>query len=162
LAGSALPSSVPPALGAPALAAPAAQSVAPPVLGTPAAGGTGLAPATASADNLPWMYDEGSAHAVARKGGKKVLVFFIADGNRAVQKYETEYFTHPAVRQALSQFVLQKVNFPLNTKAAYKVKVYGAGSIAVTDGYGDVVGTISQIPDTPEALAKQLQELAGK
>jgi len=162
LAGGALPSSVPPAPGVPSLAAVVAQPIAPPSLGTPVAGGTGLAPGTASADNLPWIYDEGSAHAAARKEGKKVLVFFIADGNRAVQKYKTEYFTHPAVRQVLSQFVLQMVNFPLNTKAAYKVKVYGAGSIAVTDGYGDVVGTIPQIPDSPEALAKQLQELAGK
>jgi hypothetical protein len=115
-----------------------------------------------SGDGLPWLYDEGTAHATARSQNKNVLVFFVADGNRFVQKYENEYFKHPAVREVLNQFVLRKVNFALNTKAAYKVRVYGAGSIAVTDGYGETLGTITQVPATPEEFAQQLKELATK
>ncbi|MCX7626162.1 MAG: hypothetical protein N2Z21_08130 [Candidatus Sumerlaeaceae bacterium] len=118
--------------------------------------------ATPSADGLLWIYDEGSAHAAARNQNKKVLVYFVADGNRICQKYETEYFKNPAVREALSQFVLRKVNFALNTKAAYKAKVYGAGCIAITDALGDAIGTITEIPATPEEFAQKLKELAAK
>lgn len=128
---------------------------------SPAPGSTGVQ-APPSSDGLSWIYDEGTAHSVARSQNKKVLVFFVADGNRDVQKYESEYFKHPAVREALANFVLHKVNFPLNTKAAYKVKVYGAGAIAVTDGYGERIGGVPHIPPTPEDLAKELRELAAK
>ncbi|MGC8741000.1 MAG: hypothetical protein ACP5UB_06035 [Candidatus Sumerlaeaceae bacterium] len=134
--------------------------------GSPTLAPAGVQQPTAQAppasDGLPWVYDEGTAHSIARSQNKKVLVFFVADGNRDVERYEKEYFSHPAVREELAKFVLQRVNFPLNTKAAYKVKVYGAGTIAVTDSFGERIGGISKIPSSPEDLAKELRELASK
>lgn len=139
-------------------AVPTPPLAAPPTLDSTAPPGQ---PPAARAD-LPWVYDEGSAHTAARTQNKKVLVFFVADGNRVVEKYEKEYFAHPAVRQVLSQFVLRKVNFPQNTRAGYKLQIYGAGAIAVTNGYGERLGAITQIPSTPEELAAQLDQLAKK
>lgn len=155
-----VPSPTPSAGTAPNMAglAPLAPNVAQPSQQSPA-----LTPsAPSSPDGLLWIYDEGSAHAAARTQNKKVLVYFVADGNRICQKYESEYFQNPAVREVMNQFVLRKVNFALNTKAAYKAKVYGAGSIAITDAFGEAVGTIVEIPATPEEFAQKLKELAAK
>lgn len=131
----------------------------PPVPPMPKAVPAGSAP---SSSNLPWVYDEGSAHAASRNTGKKVLVFFFAPGNTVADKYEKDFFTHPAVQATLNKFVLLKVNFPQNTKAGYKLQIFGAGNIAVTDAYGQKIGAITQLPSTPEELASQLETLAGK
>ena len=154
------PAGLPPSPGAIPAMAPAAPLSSSPDMPVPTpTSGSGAVPSLSS-DGLPWIYDEGSAHAAARNLNKKVLVFFVAEGNKIVEKYEKEYFVHPAVRQALSKFVLRKVNFPQNTKAGYKLEIYGAGNIAVTNAFGEKVGAITALPPTPEELASKLEALA--
>jgi hypothetical protein len=136
--------------GLPSMALPAGIPPAPPAMSAGPAGPGGI----------QWMYDEGAAHAAARSLNKRVLMFFVAQGNRQAQKYENEYFGSPAVRAALDKFVLFKVDFPQNTRAGYKVKIFGAGMIAVTDANGDKLGAVTQIPASAEELATQLEALA--
>ncbi|AXA35858.1 Minus agglutinin [Candidatus Sumerlaea chitinivorans] len=156
-----LPTPVPAALPPQPASMPTVSSppTLPPVPSVAAPAPVGGAP---SGSNLPWVYDEGSAHAASRNTGKKVLVFFFAPGNTVADKYEKEFFPHPAVQATLNKFVLLKVNFPQNTKAGYKLQIFGAGNIAVTDAYGQKIGAITQLPATPEELASQLETLAGK
>ena len=106
--------------------------------------------------NLQWMYDYGSALNAARSQNKKVMVFFTAAGNRAAEKYETEYFSHPAVRQALDNYILVKVDFPKNTRLGYSLGAFGAGIIVVTTPAGDVTARVVQLPPTPVDLIKQM------
>lgn len=102
------------------------------------------------------MYDFGAALNTARAQNKKVLVFFTAEGNRAAHTYETEYFTHPSVRQALNNYVLVKVDFPKNTRLGYSLGIFGAGIIVVADQTGDVTNRIEQLPPTPVDLVQQM------
>jgi hypothetical protein len=106
--------------------------------------------------NLQWMYDFGAALNTARAQNKKVLVFFTAEGNKAAHTYETEYFTHPTVRQALNNYVLVKVDFPKNTRLGYSLGIFGAGIIVVADKTGDVTTRIEQLPSTPVDLLQQM------
>ncbi len=104
--------------------------------------------------NLQWMYDFGAALNVARARDKKVMVFFTAPGNTVADTYENQYFAHPAVRQALNNYVLVKVNFPQNTRLGYSLGIFGAGIVVVTDSTGDVLVRVEQIPATPQDLIK--------
>lgn len=105
------------------------------------------------------MHDFGSAQATARNLKKNILVFFTAPGNRTVQRYESEFFSNAAVRASMDNFVLMRVVFPENTKLGYSMGIFGAGMIAITDAGGSKLGDITQIPPTPEDLAKRLGEL---
>lgn len=112
---------------------------------------------TYNPSGLQWMYDIGSAMAAARTQGKKVLIFFTAEHNRAAQAYETESFQDPVVRQALSKYVLVKVDFPKSTRIAYGMGVFGAGVIAVLDpSSGDVTSRVVQRPVSASELITQL------
>lgn len=96
---------------------------------------------------------------MATSVGKKVLVFFVAKGNRQAIAYETEIFTNPVVRPLLDNFVLVKVDFPSDTRRGFGLGIYGAGQIAITDPAGTKLGSITQMPETPEAFAQQLEKL---
>ena len=98
----------------------------------------------------------GKALADARATRKNILIFFVAKGNRVATKYETEYFVSPSVRPIMDKFIPVKVDFPTNTKQAYALGVFGAGTIAVTDALGAKLTSIGTIPPSPEELAKQL------
>ncbi|MGI8905821.1 MAG: hypothetical protein ACR2IE_04940 [Candidatus Sumerlaeaceae bacterium] len=127
-----------------------------PALGTPA-----LSMANGGIDNsnIQWGFDYGAALNQARAANKKVLVFFVAPGNRQAIKYETDYFQNPAVRPVLDQYVLVKINFPQNTRLGYALDIYGAGQIAIAEPSGTRIGSIQAIPATAEDLIKQLQAI---
>ena len=144
---SAPPSGLPPSL-------PSAASSSDPVSAPTSLSGGSDNPA-----NLQWIYDYGAAANAAASSGKKILLFYVAPGNRVSARYETEYFTAPAVRSLLDQFVLAKINFAQNTKQAYEMKVFGAGIIVVTDTTGKRLLTIDAIPQTPDDFAKKLSEI---
>jgi thioredoxin-related protein len=108
------------------------------------------------AGNLQWQYDLGAAETTARSINKNMLVFFVAKGNHWVEKYESDFFTNPAVRAALDKFVLVKVDFPENTRLAYQLEIYGAGMIAITDSTAGKIKTITAIPSTPADLVPLL------
>lgn len=127
----------------------------------PAAGPSGLSsPEPSTPDNNPsglqWAYDFGAACNMAIQQRKKVLVFFVAKGNRDVAQYENNYFTVPAVRSIMDQFIVVKIDFPQNTRLGYALGIYGAGMISITDASGSRVGKIEQIPATPEEFAKMI------
>lgn len=109
-----------------------------------------------SASGIQWTYDFGSALNAARASNKKVLVFFSAEGNDAAGTYESRFFTHPAVRTAFSNFVLVKVDFPRNTRFAYTLGVFGAGTVVVTDASGDVTARITQLPASEADFVKEI------
>lgn len=108
---------------------------------------------------LQWNYDFGAATNTARALGRNILVFFTAQGNRAVAQYESRYFTDPAVRALLDNYVLVKVDFPRTTQLGYQLGIYGAGMIAVTDPTGTKLGSILRIPATPEDFIKEVQAI---
>lgn len=105
------------------------------------------------------MHDAGAAQAAGKVARKNVLIFFVAKGNRDVARYEREYFTNPAVRSMMDNFVLTKVDFPSNTKTAYYYGILGAGMIAITDPVGGKVGDIVQMPPTAADFAALLDRM---
>jgi hypothetical protein len=139
----------------------------PPVPGTAPSAPAASAPAPAAVagstesnpSNLQWSFDFGAALNQARAANKKVLVFFVAPGNKQAIKYETEYFQNPAVRAELDKYILVKINFPQNTRLGYALDIYGAGQIAITDVSGTKIGSVEQIPASPEDLIKALQAI---
>lgn len=151
---------------------PAAPIEAPPIPGMPTPAVAAATPYTATAaptptpnpldqsitqynpSGLQWMYDFGAALKSAASQNKKVMVFFTAPGNQVASTYETEYFRHPALRQALSNYVLVKVDFPKNTRLGYSLGIFGAGVIVVTDSSGNVTSRIEQLPPTPVDLIR--------
>lgn len=151
-----------PPLGTQSSASVAVNSALPPAQATlPGAGETsgpagGIASLIKEGDTLPWAYDLGAAVTTAKTSGQRVLVFFVARGNLREQKYE-EYFTNPAVRASLGKFLLVKIDFPTNTRTAYQQHVFGAGTIATLDQYGNWVSSITELPPSAEDLAKQLE-----
>lgn len=108
---------------------------------------------------MGWSFDYGAALNQARAANKKVLVFFVAPGNREAMKYESDYFPNPAVRAELDKYVLVKIDFPQNTRLGYSLGIYESGKIAVADGSGTKIGSIEKIPPTPEDLVKALQAI---
>jgi len=144
------PSAFNPAMsGVPGMPTPAS-----PIGATPAPGAYSIT--SYNPANLQWMYDFGAALNSARSQNKKVVVFFTAEGNRAGQTYENQYFTNPSVRQALDNFVLTKVDFSKNTRLAYSLGVFGAGVVVVVDSTGNVISRVIQLPPTPVDLLKQM------
>lgn len=158
--------------GLPALGTPAPGLSAIPALETPASaapplpdvsqtlpGATALAtPVGTPADNIQWSHDFGAAQASARTARKNILIFFIAKGNRDVARYEREYFTDPAVRAAMDQFILLKVDFPSNTKLGYTFGILGAGMFAIADAVGGKIAIITQMPKDQADFASQLNQ----
>lgn len=111
----------------------------------------------AGAADLGWSYDIGAAQTVAEKKDQKIFVFLTAPNNRNGEKYETEYFTQPAVRAQIDRFVPLRLNFPTNSHYAYKLGAMGAGKIAIIDRAETVLLNIDQIPASAEELAKLLE-----
>ncbi len=109
------------------------------------------------AADIGWSYDIGAAQAVAEKKDGKILVFLTAPNNRMGIKYETEFFTNPAVRAQMDRFVPLRLNFPTNSHYAYKLGAMGGGKIAVIDRSETVLLNIDQIPATPEEFVKLLE-----
>ncbi len=95
----------------------------------------------------------------ARTKRQKIFVFFTATGNRAASQYESGYFTDPSVRSVLDQFVLVKVDFPRSTQLGYRLGIYGAGMIAITDPNGTKLGSILSMPASPQDFARQVQSI---
>ena len=115
-----------------------------------------MAAAPTASSIAGWVFDVGTAQSMARSQNKNILVFFVADGNKNVAKYETELFTSPAVQAALNNFVLLKINFPRNTRQGYKLGIFGSGMIAITNSTSDPLLTITSIPTTADELATSL------
>lgn len=133
-------------------AAPAPALTPQPAAATPAVASQSITQYNPS--GLQWGYDYGAGLKSARDQNKKVMVFFTATGNNVAQKYETEYFQHPSVREALNNYVLVKVDFPRNTRLGYSLGIFGAGMIVVTDSLGTVTARIDQLPGTPVDLVR--------
>lgn len=108
---------------------------------------------------LQWTYDFGAAINTASALGRKVFVFFTATNNRQAAQYESAYFTDPAVRAMLDKYVLVKVDFPRTTQLGYRLGIYGAGMIAITDPTGTKLGSILQIPATPQDFVTAVQSI---
>lgn len=104
------------------------------------------------------MHDFGAAQATAKDMRKNILIFFVAQGNRDVARYERDYFTDPGVRAAMDNFVLVMLDFPTSTKLAYTFGIFGAGWLAVSDALGGPVGKVTQLPKDPAELARQLNQ----
>jgi len=109
---------------------------------------------------LPWMLDMGTASEAARNSGRNVLILFVAPGNRVVERLDREFFESPAMRDLLAKFVLARVSFVNNSRVAYRLGVYGAGTIAVTTPNGEPLKTVVEIPPSPDDLAKILSDAA--
>ncbi|PKO18845.1 hypothetical protein CVU37_05585 [candidate division BRC1 bacterium HGW-BRC1-1] len=130
--------------------APAPPMIAAVPVPTPVLGVEGAA-------DIGWSYDIGAAQAVAEKKDSKIFVFLTAPNNRMGIKYETEFFTNPAVRAQMDRFVPLRLNFPTNSHYAYKLGAMGGGKIAVIDRSETVLLNIDQIPASPEELVKMLE-----
>jgi hypothetical protein len=121
--------------------------------------GTGQSSFSVTTDqktNLQWMYDFGTALNTARSENKKVLVFFTAEGNQIAEKYQNEFFTNPAVRDALDHFVLVKVDFPKYTRLGYSMGIFGAGMLAIADESGKITNRIEQMPSSAQEFLRRL------
>lgn len=116
---------------------------------------------TLPTSNLPWILDIGTAREAARNSGRNVLILFVAPGNRVVERLDREFFESPAMKDLLAKFVLARVSFVNNSRAAYRLGVYGAGTIAVTTPNGEPVKTVVEIPASPEDLVKILSDSAS-
>ncbi len=164
---------MPPSAGAPGMPPPGAPGLPPLPSGSAAAGSlpplsappSDLAPpVTASggdASGIQWTYDIGAAQAIAEKSGKKIFVFFVAKGNRTSAKYEKDYLSAGPVKAELDKYVPLRMDFPMNTKYAYKLGVFGAGSIVVMDRTETVLLSIpfTEVPATPDDLVRKLAEV---
>ena len=145
------PAVTPPLLAAAVTPAPTPDVSAAPIP-TPTMGVPGAA-------DIAWSYDIGAAQTVAEKGDQKIFIFLTAPNNRMGIKYETEYFTQPAVRAQIDRFVPLRLNFPTNSHYAYKLGAMGAGKIVVIDRAENVLLNIDQIPASPDELAKLLENV---
>jgi hypothetical protein len=159
LAGMPPPSGAP---GLPPLAPPASgPSSFPPMSSPPSDLAPPVTASTGDASGIQWTYDIGAAQAIAEKSGKKIFVFFVAKGNRTSAKYEKDYLAAPSVKAELDKYVPLRMDFPMNTKYAYKLGVFGAGSLVVMDRAEAVLMSIpfTEVPATPEDLARKLAEI---
>lgn len=110
------------------------------------------------AGGIEWLHDLGAAQAAAKSASKPILLYFVADGNRLVARYDKEFFPAPAVRAALDRYILVRADFPTNTKLAYRFNVFGAGAIVIIDAEGTKIATLShvQVPQGADQLAQWL------
>lgn len=143
---------------APAGMPPMPGALAPAAAGGPAAGSPGGASSGSSGSDstIQWMYDLGSAQSAAKSAKKNIMIFFVAQGNRDVARYEKDYFTNAQVRAALEKFVLMRVDFPSNTHVGYNLGIFRSGTIAVTDLEGAKLATIVEMPSSAEKFAEKL------
>jgi hypothetical protein len=108
---------------------------------------------------MNWLYDYHVALGASRSQGKPVMVFFTARGNRMAARYTSEFFNQPDVQQALDRFISVKLDFPMNTRLAYRLGVFGAGQIVVVNGEDTKVAAITQIPSSPAEFVAALNAI---
>jgi len=125
---------------------------------TPSAGGITPPPVTTPAvvGQLKWYENIQDAQRAATSSNKRILLFFYAPSSERSQAVEKS-LTSPEVSTILQKsYVLVRLNFLENTKIAYSLGAFKAGTINVYDSQGNA---LFQIADrlTPAELAEKLR-----
>jgi len=132
----------------------------------------GLALATASAAELPWMTDLPKAQAQAKTDKKLVMLDFTgSDWCGWCIKLNKEVFSTPEFAEyAKKNLVLVEVDFPRAKKQSteqkkaneglqQKYKIEGYPTIIVLNSEGKQVGQLGYMPGGPKAFIAELDKL---
>ncbi|MDD4280482.1 MAG: hypothetical protein PHX74_12200 [Candidatus Sumerlaeales bacterium] len=96
-------------------------------------------PTNPASTEIKWSYDLLIAEDQAMKTGQLVLVYFETDTNAKCKTLEQNVFSNPLVIAEMQKLVPIKADFLTNTKLAYSLWLYGAGTFAILDANGTVL-----------------------
>jgi thioredoxin-related protein len=105
---------------------------------------------------MKWYDSIGTGQQAASQSGKRILVFFYAPESAGSKHFE-QLFENNSIKGIInSQYVLVRINFIEQTKLAYNLGVYKAGTINLYDAQGNA---IRQITDrlTPNEFTANLK-----
>jgi hypothetical protein len=111
---------------------------------------------TAELSPMKWYDSIGTGQQAASQSGKRILVFFYAPESAGSKHFE-QLFENNSIKGIInSQYVLVRINFIEQTKLAYNLGVYKAGTINLYDAQGNA---IRQITDrlTPNEFTANLK-----
>ncbi|MFO7951098.1 MAG: thioredoxin family protein [Candidatus Fermentibacteraceae bacterium] len=109
-----------------------------------------------------WIADDfETASSIAEETGRPLLIDLYADWCGPCHTLEEEYFPHEAVQPVLSSFVLLRVNVDVEPGQSM-ARDYGANAIptvVIAEADGTEIDRIVGITPSPEAYARQLQDI---
>ncbi|MBK8480435.1 MAG: thioredoxin family protein [Proteobacteria bacterium] len=112
---------------------------------------------------LPWLHDESAALTQATRRRRPILIDFSASWCRPCRLLESRVLTHPAVRRALSRFVLLKVDVSRDTaldralQAKYRAHELPQLVLLGSDGHEAARGGEGLDPSRLLALLRQVR-----
>ncbi len=116
------------------------------------------------ATKIPWVYDLQLARDKAKINNKLVLVYFYTAENNKCQILENQVFTDPRVISELNNLIPMKANFATNTKLAYQLWLFGAGTFAISTADGNILlrRDVDNQIDSVEGLLSFIEEMKNK
>ena len=109
-----------------------------------------------------WIADDfETASAIAEETGRPLLIDLYADWCGPCHTLEEEYFPHEAVQPMLSNFVLLRLNVDVEPgrSMAQDYRANAIPTVVVAEADGTEIDRIVGITRTPEAYARQLQDI---